>query len=110
MLDFMNLVALAKATASADKTAPIAYSYEGQNFSYAQVNETLRQELNDLVGSPAKYRENQNQLFALIEETIGDVVPKQVADMYADMAETKTFGQGEKPLFRRKINARTRAK
>ena len=110
MLDFVNLVALAKATASAEKTAPIAYSYEGQNFSYAQVNETLRQELNELVGSPAKYRENQNQLFALIEETIGDVVPNQVAEIYDTMAEVKTFGQGEKPLFRRKVNARTRAK
>ena len=52
MLDMVNLIALAKATAKADRTAPIAYSFEGQNYSYSQVNETLRKELNELVGTP----------------------------------------------------------
>lgn len=110
MLDMMNLIALAKATAKADKSAPIAYSFEGQNYSYNQVNEALRKELNELVGSPAKYRENQNVLFTLIEETIGEAIPARVADVYADFAEVKVLGQGEKSLFRRKLNAKIRAK
>lgn len=110
MLELKDLIALAKATANADKAAPVAYSYEGKNYSYNQVNEALRQEINELVGTPALYRENCNTLFALIEEVIGDVIPRKVEEIYADMAETKTFAQGEKPLFRRKVNARTRAK
>lgn len=110
MLDMINLIALAKATAKADKSAPIAYSYEGQNFSYNQVNETLRQELNELVGSPAKYRENQNALFTLIEEVIGETIPARVASVYEGFAETKVLGQGEKNVFRRRVNAKTRAK
>jgi hypothetical protein len=111
MLDFVNLVALAKASISADKNAPVAYSYEGKNFSYDQVNDTLCAELNELLGSPSKYRENKNTFFKLIEETIGDKVPVEVAGLYERLAEVKTFGQGEKPIFKRKnTNSRIRAK
>lgn len=111
MLDFVNLVALAKASISADKNAPVAYSYEGKNFSYDQVNDTLCAELNELLGSPSKYRENKNTFFKLIEETIGDKVPAEVAGLYERLAEVKTFGQGEKPIFKRKnANSRIRAK
>lgn len=110
MLDEKNLIALAKATAKADRNAPVAYSYEDKKFSYDQVNETLRSELKELVGTPAKYRENKNILFALVEEVIGERVPVRLADLYADLAEVKEFKQGDKPVFRRKINNRTRAK
>ena len=110
MLNKENLIALAKATAKADRNAPVAYSYDGKNYSYDQVNETLRQEMNELVGSPSLFRENKNTLFSLIEEVVGEVVPNKVAAIYEGMAEVKTFGQGDKPIFRRRINARTRAK
>lgn len=111
MLDFVNLVALAKAAISADKAAPVAYSYEGKNFSYNQVNDTLCEELNALVGSPALYRENKNVFFKLVEETIGEKVPAKVAALYETLAEVKTFGQGEKPTFKRKnANSHIRAK
>ena len=111
MLDFVNLVALAKAAISADKTAPVAYSYEGKNFSYDQVNDTLCEELNALVGSPALYRENKNVFFKLVEETIGEKVPAKVAALYESLAEVKTFDQGEKPIFKRKnANSHIRAK
>lgn len=110
MLDSKNLIALAKATAKADKSAPVAYSFEGQNYSYNQVNETLRQELNELVGSPALYRENKGVLFTLIEETIGETVPARVADVYAGVATVKVFAQGAKPTFTRKVSNKTRAK
>ena len=110
MLNKENLIALGKATAKAQRNAPIAYSYEGKNFSYDQVNETLRNELNELVGSVSLFRENKNILFALFEEVVGEVLPNKVAALYEGMAEVKTFGQGDKPIFRRRINARTRAK
>jgi len=110
MLDIKNLIALAKATAAADKNGAVAYSFNGSNYSYTQLDDTLRNELNELVGSPAKYRENKNTLFALIEETISDVLPDKIANIYDSFAEVKNFAQGDKPLFRRKINAKTRAK
>lgn len=110
MLDMQNLVACGKAAANTSKSAPVAFSYEDKNYSGAQVNELLRTELNELAGTFALYRENQNKIFSFVEEVVDDVVPNKVKDMYADMAETKTFRQGEKPIFRRKINARTRAK
>lgn len=110
MLDLQNLVALAVATAKADKTNAVAYSLNNVNYSYAQLDETLRKELNELVGSPSKYRENKDLLFSLIEQTIAEVLPKKVANVYQNFAEVKALGQGDKPIFRRKINAKTRAK
>ena len=110
MLNFKDLVACGKVAAKAEKGASVAFSYEDKNYSGAQVNDLLRSELNELAGSYADFRENKNTIFKLIEEVVSDVVPNKVKEMYVSMAETKTFGQGEKPIFRRKVNARTRAK
>lgn len=111
MLDMINLVALAKATAKADKNSPVAYSFNGANYSYSQLDDTLRKEMNELVGTPALYRENKNLLFGLIEETISEVLPVKVADIYAGFAEVKNLAQGDKPIFRRKItSSKIRAK
>ena len=111
MLDMVNLIALAKATARADKNNPVAYSFNGSNYSYNQLDDTLRNELNELVGSPSLYRENKNTLFTLIEETISEVLPQKVADVYQGFAEVKTVAQGDKPIFRRKLTtSKTRAK
>ena len=110
MLDLTNLVALAVATANAERNSAVAYSFNDENYSYKQLDETLRKELNELVGSPALYRENCNTLFALIEQTITEVLPQKVADVYQNFAEVKTIGQGDRAVFRRKINSKTRAK
>jgi hypothetical protein len=67
--------------------------------------------MNELVGTPALYRENKDLLFGLIEETISEVLPVKVADIYAGFAEVKNLGQGDKPIFRRKVaSAKIRAK
>lgn len=110
MLDKKNLVALAKLVANADRNAPTAYSYNGESFNYATLNETLRNELNEYASTYALYRENKNLIFSVIEEVIDEVLPKRVALAYDQFAEVKQFGQGDKPLFRRKINSRNRAK
>ena len=111
MLDIKNLIALAKATAKADKASPVAYSFNGANYSYSQLDDTLRTEMNELVGTPALYRENKNLLFGLIEETISEVLPAKVADIYAGFAEVKNLAQGDKPIFRRKVtSSKIRAK
>jgi hypothetical protein len=67
------------------------------------MNETLRNEMNELAGTNALYRENKNQIFSLIEETMNDVLPTRVLERYGDFAETKTFAQGDRPVFTRKM-------
>ena len=109
-LDKKNILQLMKTVARADASAPTAYSFNGTNYSYNDLNETLRKELNEYAGSYALYRENKNMIFSLIEETVDDVLPKKIQEAYEMFAEIKTFGQGDKPIFRRKISARTRAK
>ena len=74
MLDRTNLVALMKQVAKADPSAPVSYSFGGENFSYDQLNETLRRELNEYAGTYSLYRENKNLIFSLIEETINEVL------------------------------------
>ena len=70
MLDRSNLVALMKQVAKADPSAPVAYSFNGQSLSYEALNETLRQELNEIAGNYSLYRENKNLIFSIIEETL----------------------------------------
>lgn len=110
MLDQKNLVALMKQVAKADPSTPAAYSFNGQTLSYEALNETLRNELNELAGTYALYRENKNLIFAMIEQTLDEVLPKKVVQQYDQFAEVKTFAQGDKPVFRRPLNTRARAK
>ena len=109
-LDKKNLVQLAKTVAKADPSAPVSYSFNGENFSYEALNETLRREFNELASTYSLYRENKNLIFAVIEETLDEVLPKKVEMAYMQFAETKQFAQGDKPIFRRKRDVRSRAK
>ena len=59
MLDRNNLLALMKTVAKADNSAPVSYSWNGENFSYEALNETLRRELNEYAGNYALYRDNK---------------------------------------------------
>ena len=105
-----DLVQLAKIVAKADRSTPVAYSFNGENFSYDALQETLRQELNEYASTYAMFRENKNLIFSIIEEVINDVLPKRVEEAYREFAEIKQFAQGDKPLFRRKVNSKNRAK
>lgn len=96
--------------AKADSKAPVAYSFGDKQFSYADLNETLRQELKELAGTYSLYRENKNTVFALIEETIDEILPKKVMEQYNMFAETKTFAQGDRPIFVNRKEGRKRAK
>ena len=108
MLQKNELLALMKAVAKAKDTS-LSYSFNGESLSYGDMNETLRQELNEIAGTYNLYRENKNLVFSLIEETMDDILPTRVLERYGDFAETKTFAQGDKPVFTRKLG-RMRAK
>lgn len=110
MLERNELLKLMQATAKADRSNPIAYSFNGENLTYDALNETLRKELNEYAGTYALYRENKNMIFSLIEQTIDLVLPKKVVENYGQFAETKVFGQGDKPIFSVKGNFHNRAK
>ena len=117
-LDTKNLLALAKATANANPTSMTSYSFniDGKNesFSYADLNNTLRSELNELCGNGNYYQfqANQNTIFSLMAQTIDDVLPKKVLEQYGAFAEVKNFAQGDRPIFTQKITvaAKRRAK
>jgi hypothetical protein len=107
-----SLFTLARQVANANPSAPVAYSFEDKSYSYADLDNTLRSELNDLIGTYALWRENHNVVFALMEEIITDKLPAKVMQQYGAFAEVKTYRQGEKPIFTQKITeaSRRRAK
>ena len=102
-LQFNDLLKLAKTVAKANPSAPTAYSFGDKNYGYSEMQETLRQEFKEIAGTYALYRENKNTVFALIEQTIEDVLPARVLEQYGQFAEIKTFAQGDKPIFTQKI-------
>ena len=102
-MEFKQLLQLAKTVAKAKPSAPVAYSFGEKQYSYADLNDTLREELNGLAGTYRDYQINKNTIFALMEQTINDVVPERVMQQYSQFAEIKTFAQGDKPIFTQKI-------
>lgn len=107
-LEFKDLLKLAKTVAHANPSAATAYSFGDDNFSYSELNDTLRNEFNLLASDYRTYKTNQNTIFALIEQTIDDVLPQKVLEQYASFAEVKTFAQGDKPIFKQKITTASR--
>ena len=102
-LEFKDMLALAKTVAKANPSAPTAYAFGDKNFSYSDLQETLRNEFNEIAGTYSLYRENKNTVFALLEQTIDDVLPEKVMQQYSQFADIKTFAQGDKPIFTQKI-------
>ena len=111
-LKFEELLTLAKTVAKANPSAPIAYSFNGQNFDYASMHETLKNEFSVLAPDYRQFQINKNTIYALMEQTIDDVLPARVLEQYSQFAEIKTFRQGEKPIFTQRITqaSRRRAK
>lgn len=105
-MTYNELLALGKVVVNANASAPTAYTWGEDKFSYATLDKTFSQELNKL------YQENPKQAYSLMEETINDVLPKKVLEQYGQFAEIKTFDQGDKPVFVQRITeaSRRRAK
>lgn len=97
-----ELLSLMKAVAKANPSASTAYSFNGTSLTYDAMNETLRNELNEIAGTYSLYRENKNMVFSLIEETMNEILPTRVLERYGQFAETKTFAQGDRPVFTRR--------
>ena len=102
-MEFKDILSLAKATAKANPSAPTSYSFGDTKLDYSAMNETLRSEFAALAPTYRDYKINQNRIFALIEQTIDDVLPQRVLEQYSQFAEIRTFAQGDKPIFTQKI-------
>lgn len=110
LLKTEDFIKLAKIAANAKASSPVAYSFNGENFSYDDVQETLRKQFAELAPDYRGYRENKNTIFRIIEETLSEVVPERIKANYEQFAEVKHYAQGDKPIFRRKTNARSGAR
>lgn len=111
-MEYKELRDLAFAAIKAEKNAPVAYSFGNETFSADEVNKVLRNEFQKLAGDYRSYRENKNTIFALIEETIDEVLPQKVEQQYMQFADVKVLPQGDKAIFRKRITeaSRKRAK
>ena len=94
-LSFEQMLILSKTVAKANPSAPTAYSFNGESFGYSELNETLREEFSLLAPDYRTYKTNQNTIFALLEQTIDDVLPARVMQQYSQFAEIKTFAFGK---------------
>lgn len=108
MLERNELAKLMKTVANADPASPVAYSFNGTDFSYSALNETLRQELNQYTSDIYAYEKNKPMIYSIISETIDDILPKKVTRQYEALAETRTFANGARIEFKRKINSSKR--
>lgn len=116
-LEFSDLKKLALAAVGCENNAAVAYSFsnekgELEQYSAAQVNDVLRNELNDLVPDYYSWEKNKVTVFQLISEVLDEVLPKKVEAQYMQFAEVKTIAQGDKAVFKRRVTeaARKRAK
>ena len=109
-LDGQNLLTLAKTLAHAKPSSQVAYSFGEDKLSYNDLNETFRNELNEIAGTYELYRENHNTLFTLLEETFNDILPVKVMEQYGMFAEIRTYAHGDKPVFTQKITEASRAR
>lgn len=107
-LERNELLELMKAAAQA--TPSKNYSYKGEEMTSYALNAALRDELNALAGDYNSYRRNHVELFELVEETLDFIIPNRIADAYSRFAETKTFAQGDRPIFKIKGLGKKRAK
>lgn len=102
MLDKKSLLSLMITTAKASPKNQIAYSYGNKTFSYSELNEALRRELEPYCKTYRDYEANKNLIFSLMEETMDIILPQKTLERYADFAETKVFAQGDRPVFTRR--------
>lgn len=103
MLEKTQLLHLGKTLLTAKRDDKVAITFNNKSYDYNTLETTVRDQFNELIGTNAKYRQNKNLAFELMEELIDDILPKKVMEQYSMFAEIKTFNQGDKPIFVQRI-------
>ena len=104
MLERTQLIELAKASAKASLNPTKTFSYGGENVSAEALKATFCNELNELGKTAQDFRRNQNLIFELLEIAITEVVPVKVLQSYKELADVKTYGNNDKPIFKVNIS------
>ena len=105
-MEYKDLAKLAKMASNSNPST--TYSLEGENYTVAEINATLNNELNKIAGNYHAYEENKHIIFALIEDTIDTILPTKVLEEYGQFAEFKQVAQGDKAIFKQKVSAASR--
>lgn len=84
------------------------FSLKGKEVSYEALHDVFQHNMQELTHTDGKfdwykYDANKNTLFRLMSETLTEVQPKKVMDMYSQFANVRTVPQGDTIVFTRKI-------
>ena len=83
-------------------------------FSYADANQAVINGIVEAFGlenvSAREMRARQAEVFALIEETVEDLLPKAVEDIVGGFVEVKSFARDAEPVFEIKKAGKSRAR
>ncbi len=109
MLDHKNLVTLGKTIFLPNKNPSGLYTFGNEQFTAQNLNDTMADELNQMLGSEELYEANKHKFFKLINEVADEVVPRKVEDFYGRFAEVRQYAPGQQAVFNRKLG-RQRAK
>lgn len=99
-----QLIMLAKANAKASLNPSITYSFEGEKLSAEALNKAFIKELNELGKTPQDFRENKNLIYTLMEVSLTEVLPQKVLQNYGQFADVRSFGQGDRPVYKVRIS------
>ena len=111
-MEFSELKKLAVAAAKAERGTSTTFSFDGatETYSAEQINEALSNEFKKLTGYEdgkgcdyRTYQENKNTIFALIEQTISEVLPPRIEANYMQFADVSRIAQGDKAVFKLRI-------
>ena len=83
-----------------------SYAAKGQaptNFSIENVDEALRDGLNELCGSINDFMRNRYDIYDIIITSADEIVPNKVIDAVGIFAEVQTVKQGAKAVFKTKL-------
>ena len=83
-------------------------------FSLSEANEAVINGIVELYGlkdaSAREIRARQDEVFALVEETIEELLPKAIEDVVGGFVEVKTFARDAEPIFKTEKVGKSRAR
>lgn len=104
---YADNLALSKALMS-KKNPSGMFSLQGKEVSYDALDQLLRTNMQELTHEDGKFNyykfdANKKTIYQLLGQTLNEVQPKNVLDLYGMFANVQTVGQGDTIVFHKKI-------
>lgn len=104
---YADNLALSKALMS-KKNPSGMFSLQGKEVSYDALDQLLRTNMQELTHEDGKFNyykfdANKKTIYQLLGQTLNEVQPKNVLEMYGMFADVQTVGQGDTIVFHKKI-------